>query len=103
MGEKLTARTAGRVEVLLAHLLKWRYPPERHGSGWRRTIATQGFCLCLKESPSLKAKFHDPEWMDLVWQKAVAGAVSQTDLDVFPESCYWFTEQIMDPEFWPET
>ena len=32
---------ASRMALLLAHLLQWRYPPERRGASWEKTILAQ--------------------------------------------------------------
>ncbi len=39
MGRSERRQLANRLEVLLAHLLKWRYQPARRGNGWRYTIS----------------------------------------------------------------
>jgi Domain of unknown function DUF29 len=41
--------------VLLLHLLKWAYQPERRGRSWRRSIllARQHLARRLRDSPSL--------------------------------------------------
>ena len=47
---------AGRTAALLAHLLKWRYPPERRGASRESTIREQRRSLArrLEKTPSLK-------------------------------------------------
>jgi hypothetical protein len=40
--------------------------------------------------------------MRVVWAKALAQAVSETGLDVFPEVCPWTMEQVLDDSFMPE-
>lgn len=94
---------ASRLAVLLAHLLKWQYQPERRGNSWRRTIIAQRkeIAYHLDEAPSLKSKLTDPRWFDMVWAKALAQAVSETGLDVFPDVCPWTTGEILGDEFWP--
>ncbi|TRW98582.1 DUF29 family protein [Candidatus Methylobacter oryzae] len=42
------------------------------------------------------------EWFDLVWEKAVSQGMHETGLDVFPDTCPWQFEQIMNLEFWPQ-
>ena len=95
---------ASRMAVLLAHLLKWQFQPERRGNSWRRTIIAQRkeIAYHLEEAPSLKAKLTDVRWFDMVWSKALAQAASDTGLDVFPEICPWVTDEILGQEFWPE-
>ena len=104
VGKSEQRELASRLTVLIAHLLKWRYQPERRGNSWRRTIAVQrkDVAYALKESPSLKAKFADAEWLELVWEKAVALAVDETELEVFPESCPWTLAEILDPSWLPD-
>ncbi|PZN70566.1 MAG: DUF29 domain-containing protein [Candidatus Methylumidiphilus alinenensis] len=94
---------ASRMAVLLAHLLKWQFQPERRGNSWRRTIIAQRkeIAYHLEEAPSLKAKLTDARWFDMVWSKALAQAASETGLDVFPEVCPWVTDEILGQEFWP--
>jgi len=94
---------ASRLAVLLAHLLKWHYQPERQGNSWRRTVIAQRkeIAYHLEEAPSLKGKLTDPRWFDMVWAKALAQAASETGLEVFPEDSPWTTEEILGAEFWP--
>ncbi len=89
--------------VLLSHLLKWKFQPERRGASWEKTIKAQRLeiALSLKESPSLKSKIEDDGWQEVVWAKAVAQAVSETGLDVFPDSNPWSNQQTMDVNFFP--
>ncbi len=57
---------ASRMTVLLAHLLKWKYQPERQGNSWRLTIKVQRREIAkrLKNTPSLKPMLSDPEWQE---------------------------------------
>jgi len=77
--------------VLLAHLLKWAYQPERRGANWQKTITAQRkeISYSLEESPSLAPKLQEPRWLDMVWARAIALAVNETGLDCFPEECPW--------------
>jgi hypothetical protein len=104
MGKSEQRELASRMAVLLAHLLKWQYQPERRGNSWRRTIIAQRkeIAYHLDEAPSLKAKLNDPRWFDVVWAKALAQAVSETGLDLFPEVCLWTMGEIFGEECWPE-
>jgi len=95
---------ASRMAVLLAHLLKWQYQPGRRGSSWQRTIKEQRRAIVehIEETPSLKRSLIDERWIRKTWADAVAKAVEETDLDVFPEACPWTMEQVLDPGFLPE-
>lgn len=92
-----------RLEVLLMHLLKWRYQPGKRGRSWRATIDEQRRRLhkLLRESPSLRARLTD--FVGETYPDAIRAAVIETGLDkhAFPAACPWTAEQIMDEEFWP--
>ncbi|OIX95196.1 hypothetical protein BFS14_15140 [Serratia fonticola] len=103
VGKSEQRELASRMAVLIAHLLKWQYQPSHRGASWERTIKAQrkDVMYALKESPSLKTKLNDPEWMDVIWSKAVAVAANETGLDVFPEECVWGLSDILSTDFWP--
>jgi hypothetical protein len=105
VGKSEQRELASRMTVLLAHLLKWQYQAKYRGKSWTRTIAVQrkDVAYVLNEAPSLRGKFNDAQWLDVVWSKAVLSAENETELEgVFPESCPWTMEQVMDPVFLPE-
>ena len=80
VGKSEQRELASRMTVLIAHLLKWKYQPARRGTSWERTIKAQRkeVLYSLKESPSLKGKLSDADWLDVVWSKAVALATAET-------------------------
>lgn len=91
VGKSEQRELASRMAVLLAHLLKWAYQSERRGASWVKTIKAQRkeISYVLAESPSLAPKLQEPLWLDVVWSRAVAQAVTETGLDCFPEECPW--------------
>lgn len=106
VGKSQQRELTNRMAVLLAHLLKWRFQPERRGSSWQRTIAVQrkDVAYLLDEAPSLRTKFTDGQWLDVLWGKAIVTAANETSVgaDMFPEICPWSMEQALDAEFFPE-
>jgi len=104
VGRSEKRELASRMAVLLAHLLKWEYQPERRGSSWERTIKAQRRALyaALDETPSLRASLTDSNWIARTWADAMTKAVEETRLDVFPETCPWSMEQALDLTFFPE-
>lgn len=104
MGRSEHRQLESRFAVLVGHLLKWQYQPERQGNSWRRTINAQrkSIMKLLKDSPSLKAHFDDGDWLKDVWESAVTLAMAETDLDIFPETPVWTIKEILDPDFFPE-
>ncbi|MBS9423018.1 DUF29 domain-containing protein [Photorhabdus caribbeanensis] len=104
VGKSEQRELASRMAVLIAHLLKWKYQPSHRGASWERTIKAQRkeILYGLKESLSLKTKLDDPDWVDVVWSKAVASAMNETGLDAFPDVCIWGMSQILSSEFYPD-
>lgn len=86
-----------RLAVLLAHLLKWQYQPEKRSKSWERTIREQRkrISLLLEESPSLKSEI-DQRLSD-AYEIAVLSAANETELDDdrFPESCEYSLEEVL--------
>jgi hypothetical protein len=109
VGKSESRELQSRMAVLLSHLLKWQYQPERRplsisGKSWIRTIKNQrkDILLRLKETPSLKTKLHDQEWIAYVWFSSVVLAENETELDCFPDHMPWTFDQVLDPEFLPD-
>ena len=104
MGARERRELVSRLAVLLAHLLKWRYQPERRSRSWQATIEVQRLDLAdlLAENPSLKALL--PELFAKAWRRAVILAVAETGLpkSTFPSAPEIFPEQALDEDFWPE-
>lgn len=91
VGKSEQRELASGMAVLLAHLLKWKYQPARRGASWEKTIRAQRkeIAYALDESPSLMPKLQEARWLDMVWARAVAQAVSESGLDCFPDECPW--------------
>ena len=102
VGKSEQRELASRMAVLIAHLLKWKFQPSHRGTSWEKTIKAQrkDVLYALKESPSLHTKLNDPEWMDVIWSKAVAIAANETGLDCFPDESIWTVAEILSPDFW---
>lgn len=103
VGRSEQRELANRIAVLLAHLLKWQYQPERRGTSWARTIKEQrkGVLSRLEETPSLKAKLNEARWWDSIWSDALAQATSETGIDTLPEVCPWAVAEVLGVEWLP--
>ena len=104
VGKSEQRELRSRMSVLLAHLLKWQYQPERRGNSWGRTIREQrkGIVMALEDAPSLKIKLDNDEWVERVWSDALAQAMGETDLDVFPEKCPWSMKDVLEKWWVPK-
>lgn len=103
VGKSEKRELASRMALLLAHLLKWQYQPERRGNSWIRTIKAQrrGIADALDDTPSLKAALGDERWLRRAWDDALAKAIDETGLDSFPEDCPWSVAQVLEAGFLP--
>jgi Domain of unknown function DUF29 len=105
VGKSEQRELESRMALLLAHLLKWTFQPDRRGSSWETTIKVQrrGVALRIKRTPSLKRDLQDPEWWEDVWGDALLAAAKETGMELvsFPQTCPWSADQIMDAEFLP--
>lgn len=104
VGKRERRELANCMTALLAGLLRWQFQRGgRNKSGMRMiTVQRKEVAYMLTEAPSLRGPFSDAGWMNLVWEKALAQAVSETGLNVFPEACTWTMEQMLDEGFLPD-
>lgn len=103
MGKTEKRELVNRLSVLLLHLLKWQFQPERRGASWEVTIRNQRRALAdhLADNPSLKAKF--PEAVARAYEDARGEAYAETSIPerIFPAECPWTADQLMATDFWP--
>ncbi|TDB49318.1 DUF29 domain-containing protein [Photorhabdus khanii] len=104
MGRSERRELRSRLEILLAHLLKWKYQANRRGRSWELTIEEQRdkATECLKESPSLRNKLDEHLEKAYIAARRLAEKETMINQNVFPATCLWTFEQIMDENFWPE-
>lgn len=104
MGARERRELIGRLAVLLAHLLKWQYQPERRSRSWRPMVNEQRrqLELLLEDSPSLRANLAD--YQSRAYRNAVQAAMEETGFiqSPFPVECPYSAEQVLDTDFWPE-
>jgi hypothetical protein len=103
VGKSEQRELASRMSVLLSHLLKWHYQPERQSSSWQRTVKEQRKAVLrrLKNTPSLKVSINDKEWLEDVWGDAVSIAIQETGMDCFPEACPWTIANMLSEGWLP--
>jgi len=93
-----------RLRVLIQHLLKWKWQPEKRSPGWRGTIRSQRNELSdlFQQSPSLQGAVS--EAVEEVYASAVGNASDDSGLpeQTFPERCPWSAEQILSVAFFPD-
>ncbi|HEY9693530.1 MAG TPA: DUF29 domain-containing protein [Oculatellaceae cyanobacterium] len=101
MGKDKRRELQSRLRVLLMHLLKYQYQPERRSSSWISTILEQFDQIesLLKNSPSLK-----PYYLEIfaeTYLKAVRFASAETKLPIqtFPSESPFSPEDVINFNF----
>jgi len=104
MGRSEKRALESRLTVLLVHLLKWKYQPNRRGKSWTLTIIGQRIKLLrvIKDNPGLKPQL--PELINDAYSLARVNAAKETklDIEIFDSACPWTFEQLIDDCFYPD-
>lgn len=92
-----------RLKVLILHLLKWHFQPERQSKSWLASIDEQRSSIedLLEDNPSLRRLLE--ESVTIAYPRAVRDALKQTGLSrpTFPAACPYTVAQILDDDFHP--
>ncbi|MCL1470971.1 DUF29 domain-containing protein [Argonema antarcticum] len=90
--------------VVLMHLLKYKYQPEKRSGSWRHTIREHRRRLreAFEDSPSLRNYFTEVFYK--CYQNAIKEAADETELhlDTFPIEPAFTPEECLDEDFLPE-
>jgi hypothetical protein len=103
LGKQQRQELRNRLSVLLGHLLKWEYQPQRRSRSWLATLRIQRLDLTelLEDNPSLKPYVEDA--LRAAYLRGVELAVGETDLpgSTFPTNCPYNLAEILDRRFYP--
>ncbi len=92
------------LQVILMHLLKYRYQPSKRSNSWRSSIREHRKRVkrAFRNSPSLKPYF--TEIFAECYQDARELAADETGLPIetFPEQCPFTKEEILNTDYVPE-
>ncbi|MBD2530696.1 DUF29 domain-containing protein [Nostoc flagelliforme FACHB-838] len=104
MGRSEKKALRSNLEMVLMHLLKYKYQADKRSGSWRATIREHRKRLreALEESPSLKPYFN--EVFGRCYNDARLLATDETELHlaIFPEESPFTPEQTLNPDFLPE-
>lgn len=91
------------LQVLLMHLLKCQYQPEKRTKSWNNTLSNCRDKIqdCLEDTPSLQRFLKNPEWVEKYYRRARRDAAKETQKPdtTFPAECPYAIAQILDPSF----
>jgi hypothetical protein len=103
MGKRERRSLYSNLKILLMHLLKYRYQPEKRSHSWRYTIEEhrQRIAEALSDSPSLKGYL--PEVFDKCYQDAKKLAAKETGLalEAFPKESPFTIDETLDSDYLP--
>ncbi|MBC6431084.1 DUF29 domain-containing protein [Nostoc sp. HG1] len=98
MGRSEKRELKNRLIVLLMHLLKWQYQPEKRSESWRSTISEKRICIetLLEDSPSLQPLL--AEVFEDCYQKARLKTSDETEikLNFFPKESPFALEETLN-------
>ncbi|MFM7424006.1 MAG: DUF29 domain-containing protein [Elainella sp.] len=105
LGRQEYRELVSRLSVLIGHLLKWEYQPERRSRGWFLTIREQRRAIRrhLQQNPSLANRL--PEAEADGYEAGVDLALRETDLPLrtFPERSPYRVETMLAADFLCDT
>jgi hypothetical protein len=75
-------------QLLVMHLLKCQYQPEKRTPSWNTTLSNYRDKIqdCLEDTPSLQRFLQDAEWIDKYYRRARRDTAKETQksLEIFP-------------------
>ncbi len=103
MGKRERRSLYSNLKILLMHLLKYRYQPEKRSNSWRYTIEEhrQRIAEALSDSPSLQGYLL--EIFDKCYQDAKKLAAKETGLalEAFPTESPFTIDETLESDYLP--
>jgi hypothetical protein len=103
LGKSDKRQIRSRLQLLMLHLLKWERQPAERSRSWSSSIRDQRQAILdlIDDSPSLRP--YPGQVFEGEYPRARDKASEETTiyLNLFPETCPYTIEQILDPDFLP--
>jgi Domain of unknown function DUF29 len=103
LGKQQRQELRNRLSILIGHLLKWHYQPQRRSRSWLATIRIQRLDIfeLLEENPSLKPYLEAA--LQRAYQRGVQLAIQETELPdrTFPPESPYSLVELLDDRFYP--
>jgi Domain of unknown function DUF29 len=98
MAKRDRREVESRLTLLIEHLLKWTYQPEKQTGSWRRTIVVQRQELAEMCGKGV-LRSHAEENLAKSYAKAAERAISETGLafNTFPTESPYSLDQLLSP------
>ena len=105
MGRSELEQLETRLELLVMHLLKWRFQSDRQSRSWLLTIKEQRQRInrLISRSPSIKHPMSQEGFLDSVGEYAIVQAAKETGFEesMFPSTPIWTLTEILSLDFLP--
>jgi hypothetical protein len=104
VGKSEQREIRSRLEILTAHLLKWRFQPGGRAASWRATILEQRQRIAdiVHDSPSLQDFQRNQVASTYRAARLLAAKDTGIAFGLFPEECPFAAREVLDPDFFPE-
>ena len=104
MGNEKRHSLRSSYRLIIAHLLKWQFQPERRARSWELTIARERINIEDREKDSKSLKNEASQIVEEAYRSAVFLAAKETRLsrNDFPFDCPYTIEQLRDRDWMPE-
>ena len=103
LGKQQRQELRNRLSILIGHLLKWEYQPQKRSYSWLATLRVQRIDIqeLIDDNPSLKPYLE--EALTQAYIKGLLLAVSETNLPdrTFPKNCPYSLTEILSDRFYP--
>jgi len=101
LGKQQRQELRNRLGILIGHLLKWHYQPDKQSKSWRVTIRGQRREIKYLLLQNLSLKSYLDEAILLGYAQGIDLVVTETPLDDrdLPKECPYIIEQILDDNF----
>ena len=101
LGKQQQQELKNRLGVLIGHLLKWQYQPNRRSKSWKYTIQEQRLQIIdlIEQNPSLKS--YQEEAISKAYQLGLLLVGRETPINpkTLPNQCPYNFDQIFDMSF----
>ena len=89
-------RLLSSLRLILHHLLKWDYQPQKRSRSWHNTIGRErnNVSLYLEDSPSL-SQYLNQDFLNKMYRVARSDAMRETGLE-FPSTCPYGIEDVLN-------
>jgi len=104
MGRSEKKSVESNLEVILVHLLKYKYQPNKRSNSWRVTLLEHRRRLSrdFRTSPSLKRYFLETFAYCYQGARKLASVETEMAITTFPQESPFTPEQVLDEDFLPE-